>query len=180
MAWNLEKILVYTSIGFIIIVLIIIFGLGSLQVPGYPWLVNGSFAEYTSNVSLQGLNLTYKLRLKLVNSTDDYARLLLISSRTTPGSGEYITGTADVYFYYSNKTYVLDDLVPESYNTTTITVNGREYECIVYTYKDNTGILYLYVDKETYFPIRWVFKDAIGGYMDLVYDLADTNIEGLR
>ncbi|MCE4610328.1 MAG: hypothetical protein F7C36_08130 [Desulfurococcales archaeon] len=180
MAWNLEKILIYTSIGFVVIALAIIIGYVSLQGPSYSWLSNGSYAEYTANVSLQGLNLIYKIRLELVNSTEDYARLLLISSRTAPGSGEITTGTADVYFYYSNRTFILDDLAPTAYNTTTITVNGREYNCIVYTYKDNTGILYLYVDQETYFPVRWVFKDAIGGYMDLVYDLTDTNIEGLR
>ncbi len=180
MAWNLEKILVYTSIGFLVLALAIILGYGSLQSASYPWLANGSYAEYTANLSLQGLNLTYKIRLELVNSTEDYARLILIFSRIAPGSGEISTGTADVYFYYSNKTFILDGLAPTTYNTTTIMVNGREYNCIVYTYKDNTGMLYLYVDQETYFPVRWVFKDSIGGYMDLVYDLTDTNIEGLR
>ncbi|MEB3788991.1 MAG: hypothetical protein GSR72_03765 [Desulfurococcales archaeon] len=179
MAWKLEKILVYASIGFVLLALVIILGYGLSQGPGYPWLANGSYAEYAANVSFQGLNLTYKIRLEMVNSSEDYARLLLVFSRTIPGSGEITTGTVDVYFYYSNETFVLDDLAPTSYNTTTITVNNKEYNCIVYTYKDNSGLLYLYVDQETYFPVRWVFKNAIGGYIDLVYNLTETNIEGL-
>jgi len=146
--------------------------------PPYPWLFKGAFAEYKGETHILLFSVEVTLRLEVVEFNKTHAKILTYTKIKTPleTSEDQTVAWIDL----TNKAYKTEESKLERVYEEERYIEGvgvRKVIVYEFKYKDTTEMMY--VDKETFWPVKITIKDdRLGFKLDL--NIAETNIPGLK
>jgi len=169
-----------TAVAIVVVAVIAVYWFFLRPQAKYPWLFEEAYGKYTGETSVMGITISVTMRLEVLEFNDTHAKLLNYIKVVTPfGSQEF-----------QNTTWV--DLTKETYETEGYTLK-RSYDqdiyvenfgtraCTVYEFEgENQSMTIMYVDKETFWPIKIKLTSTGTQAMSLDLNLVDTNIPGLK
>ena len=176
-----KKIIIVSSIVIIIVVAIIISYWFFLKpLPKYPWLFEGAYGKYTGETNIMGMTINVTLRMEVLEFNDTHAKILNYIKVITPfGSQEFqnITWADLTEEIYEMEGYTLKN----TYDQEIYTEKFGTRTCTVYEFEgENQSMTIIYVDKETFWPIKIKLTSTGTTAMSLDLDLIETNIPGLK
>ena len=146
-----------------------------------PWLFEGAYAKYEGETTMLSYSTNMTVRLEVVDYNSTHAKLLTYVSMVMDGET------------YTEQETIWGDLKGEAYDFEGYTLEtsyedhvyfeglGTRY-CMVYEYSITNMTIQIYVDKQTTWPVKMVYRYDFGLSTDVSVELTlvESNIPGLK
>ena len=146
-----------------------------------PWLFEGAYAKYEGETTILSYSTNMTVRLEVVDYNSTHAKLLTYVSMVM--DGETYTEQETIWGDLKGEAYDFEGYTLETSYEDHVYFEGLgTRHCMVYEYSITNMTIQIYVDKQTTWPVKMVYRYDFGLSTDVSVELTlvESNIPGLK